>query len=231
MIEPTRCLGCGYVMLDGHNTAYQLDTELCGWCRSRGLFGKEADPKVETKMNAVISTLDPVHSTHRWRCLCCDLVKTFPEMDTSWRWSGVTYEHKCEVYGQKEYGYQAGYFDCVDIDKKPGGLGVGKDAQLDVKSPAGHPEFHRIIDEMRAMHERKAADYGSGQDPLHNVRSGGEFVNIPAWQAAVLRMNDKMVRIASFIKKGKLENEGVEDSLQDIAAYAIIALVLIREAK
>lgn len=94
---------------------------------------------------------------------------------------------------------------------------------------AGHPEFHRILDEMRALHVKKAADYGSDEDPLHNVRAGAKFVNIPAWQAAILRMSDKMVRIEKFIKKGSLQNESVEDSIQDIAAYAVIALILYRE--
>ena len=90
----------------------------------------------------------------------------------------------------------------------------------------GHPEFYRILGDMAALHAKKAADYGSDEDPLHNVRSGGEFANIPAWVAAMLRANDKMVRLRSLIRNGKLENESAEDSLLDIACYAIIAAIL-----
>jgi hypothetical protein len=38
-----------------------------------------------------------------------------------------------------------------------------------------------------------------------------------------------MHRIQSFLQNGSLANESVEDSLKDLAAYALIALVLFRE--
>lgn len=95
----------------------------------------------------------------------------------------------------------------------------------------GHPGYLKLLDEMRELHCRKAADYGTQGDPLNNVRSGAEFVNIPPWQAAMLRANDKVVRIKQFIKCGSLKNESVEDSLMDLAAYSLIALTLLRESK
>lgn len=93
---------------------------------------------------------------------------------------------------------------------------------------AGHPEFLRIIDEMRALHCRKAADYGRGADPLANCRGSADF-GVPAWVGTMIRAMDKVHRIKSFVQNGTLKNESVEDSLQDLAAYAIIALVLYRE--
>lgn len=94
----------------------------------------------------------------------------------------------------------------------------------------GDPRFHAILDEMRAMHERKSADYGQGEDPLANVRASKEF-GVPAWVGCMVRANDKVIRIKSMVKNGKLENESVEDSLIDLAAYAILSLVLYREEK
>lgn len=95
----------------------------------------------------------------------------------------------------------------------------------------GHPKFKKLLDQMWELHCKKAADYGVDEDPLQNIRAGADLVGIPHWQGAMLRANDKVVRIRQFIRKGKLENEGVEDSLQDLAAYALLALVLLREAK
>lgn len=47
----------------------------------------------------------------------------------------------------------------------------------------------------------------------------------------MIRANDKMTRVKNMAKKGYLANESVEDSLLDIAVYAIIALILYREQK
>lgn len=95
----------------------------------------------------------------------------------------------------------------------------------------GHPEFLALLDQMRELHCRKAADYGTrGDDPLANLRASEAF-GIPAWVGAVMRCNDKMRRVMSFVKNGELKNESVEDSLLDGAAYFLLALVLFRESK
>lgn len=96
------------------------------------------------------------------------------------------------------------------------------------REEAGHPEYLKLLDEMRDLHQRKAADYGNKADPFANVRAGAEF-GVPAWVGVMIRANDKMHRIKSFITNGSLKNESVEDSLKDLAAYALIALVLLRE--
>ena len=93
---------------------------------------------------------------------------------------------------------------------------------------AGHPEYLKLLDEMRELHIRKAADYGRGADPFANVRASVDF-GIPAWVGTMVRAMDKVHRIKSFVANGNLKNESVEDSLLDLAAYALIALVLFRE--
>jgi hypothetical protein len=45
----------------------------------------------------------------------------------------------------------------------------------------------------------------------------------------MVRANDKMKRLQTFAIKGSLANESVEDSLLDLAVYAIIGLQLFRE--
>ena len=92
----------------------------------------------------------------------------------------------------------------------------------------GHPEYLRILDQMRDMHVRKSADYGRGEDPLANLRGSAEF-GIPPWVGTVIRATDKVHRLKSFVANGTLKNESVEDSLLDLASYAILALILYRE--
>jgi hypothetical protein len=92
----------------------------------------------------------------------------------------------------------------------------------------GHPGFHKVLDEMRAVHDRKSADYGFGDDPLANCRASEEF-GVPAWVGVLIRLNDKVTRLKSYLANGKLANEGVEDALLDLTNYGAIALVLYRE--
>ena len=92
----------------------------------------------------------------------------------------------------------------------------------------GHPRFLELLDEIRALHLKKGADYGDGTDFLANVRVAEQW-GIPAWVGVAIRMNDKVTRLQSFAKNGVLANEGVVDNLMDLAAYALIAIVLLEE--
>lgn len=85
--------------------------------------------------------------------------------------------------------------------------------------------FHAILRELGELHDAKQADYGRGDDPFANVRASEEW-DVPAWVGAMVRANDKVRRLQSFVQNGRLVNEGVEDSLRDLAVYAVIALVL-----
>lgn len=93
---------------------------------------------------------------------------------------------------------------------------------------AGNPEFKRILDKLWELHLAKGSDYGKDTDFLSNIRSSEEF-GIPGWLGATLRANDKMSRLKTYAKTGKLTNEGVEDSFLDLASYAILALVMFRD--
>lgn len=94
----------------------------------------------------------------------------------------------------------------------------------------GDSRFKIILDEMWELHQKKATDYGLGADHLANLRASSEF-GIEPWRATLVRMNDKVTRLKTFCQNGALANEGVEDSLIDIASYATLVLLLFREAK
>lgn len=91
--------------------------------------------------------------------------------------------------------------------------------------------FYDLCDAMKEMHRRKSSDYGcpTGTDPLANIRNGARFVGIPAWKGAMVRLSDKMTRLAAYNATGRLENESLEDNLIDLASYSLLALLLHRE--
>lgn len=89
-------------------------------------------------------------------------------------------------------------------------------------------QFDGVLREMRELTARKGADYGDTEDGYRNIVGSTDW-GIEPWVSALLRANDKIRRLQEFAKKGTLENEGVEDSLIDLANYAVIALILFRE--
>jgi hypothetical protein len=94
-----------------------------------------------------------------------------------------------------------------------------------VKRHPNSARFHEILKEAGELHDKKQMDYGRGQDPFANVNASAEF-GVKPWIGAYIRLNDKITRIKSFIEKGNLVNESLEDSLRDVIVYAAIALVL-----
>lgn len=93
--------------------------------------------------------------------------------------------------------------------------------------------FYDLCDSLKEMHRRKSSDYGcpSGTDPLANIRNGAKFVGIPAWKAAMVRLSDKVTRLATYNATGRLENESLDDNLADLASYSLLALLLHREER
>jgi len=105
-----------------------------------------------------------------------------------------------------------------------------------LREPRVHPTskaFFDLCDLLKDMHAKKSRDYGcpSGEDPLANIRNGAAFVGIPAWKGAMVRLSDKVTRLAAYNATGRLENESLEDNLFDLASYSLLALLLHREER
>lgn len=88
--------------------------------------------------------------------------------------------------------------------------------------------FPDVLKELEQLHNQKAADYGSDDDPYANIRASAE-VGIEPWVSAFLRLNDKIMRVKSFIKRGNLFNESLADNLIDISVYSVIMLIMFRD--
>lgn len=99
-----------------------------------------------------------------------------------------------------------------------------------VQRPGSLP-FLELLEELRTLHMSKSQDYGSESDPLANIRQGAEFVGIEPWRGCMVRVADKVQRLKTYCRTGRLVHEGVRDTLLDLAAYSLLAIVLFDEGK
>jgi len=79
-----------------------------------------------------------------------------------------------------------------------------------------------ILEELHLVMVRKHQDYG----PFNIARAPGGAMN-----GLIVRMHDKMERLQNlfFVRKGDTPNyESLEDTLKDLANYAIIGLLVQR---
>jgi hypothetical protein len=104
------------------------------------------------------------------------------------------------------------------------------DGILHEQRPGSLP-FLELLEELRQLHLSKSQDYGSESDPLANIRQGAEFVGIEPWRACMVRVADKVQRLKTYCKTGRLVHEGVRDTLLDLSAYSLLAIVLFDEGK
>jgi len=95
----------------------------------------------------------------------------------------------------------------------------------------GSLPFLDLLEELRTLHLSKSQDYGSENDPLANIRQGAEFVGIEPWRGCMVRVADKVQRLKTYCRTGRLVHEGVRDTLLDLAAYSLLAIVLFDEGK
>lgn len=77
--------------------------------------------------------------------------------------------------------------------------------------------FCEILDELKETHAKKSHDYATDIDPHSNFMSADEW-GVEPWVGVMLRLQDKVKRLQTYAKKGKLLNEAAEDSFRDIGS-------------
>lgn len=92
----------------------------------------------------------------------------------------------------------------------------------------GSRAFRDTLEELWHLHCKKGFDYGTDADSLANIRASKAH-GVEPYRYAMLRADEKMTRYKSFLAKGSLRNEPLEETLLDLASQAILALVLLRE--
>ena len=96
----------------------------------------------------------------------------------------------------------------------------------------GHKRFYELLAEISDLHSRKNHDYAGTEDPLANFKEC-ERMGLPAYRGCFLRIQDKYMRILNFLKAGNLtvKMESVKDTLQDLAVYSLIMIILYEESQ
>lgn len=89
-----------------------------------------------------------------------------------------------------------------------------------------------ILDNMQAVYEAKDSDYSATGLPMGNLRKC-EDAGIEAWRGCLVRIGDKMSRLENFLKEKEylVISEKAEDTVIDLANYAILMICLIEEIK
>lgn len=137
-----------------------------------------------------------------------------------------------EFPGQQAHEHAAEEFD-VEVNR---GIYVqqqqdGKRRAIIELGPDVRPQSFDYLARILGMwdlHLKKATGYsGHSPDVWANFRTD-EALGIPDDMGVYIRMNDKFNRLKSLVQNPERDqvNEPIEDLLQDIAAYAIIALCL-----
>lgn len=100
----------------------------------------------------------------------------------------------------------------------------------------GHPKYLQILDQMRELHIKKDQDYAGDAKPFDNFRSSSE-IGIKPSTGAFIRLQDKFKRIQNLLMRenrgvgAAVADESIEDTLLDLASYALIVLTLRGEEK
>ena len=92
--------------------------------------------------------------------------------------------------------------------------------------------YIQILEEMKDLHIKKNAGYSvkDNPDPWSNFRDAENFGVSPV-QGCLVRMSDKYRRVINLMKDTENEQvgESIMETLEDLAAYALIAKCLIEE--
>lgn len=103
-----------------------------------------------------------------------------------------------------------------------------KAAVATTKITFANDPFDSVLKQMSELHSRKAQHYGSETDPYANVHASSEL-GIEPWRGVLNRINEKMIRLKSYIRRGETASPGVMEEIKDIQVYAVIAQILYEE--
>ena len=77
-------------------------------------------------------------------------------------------------------------------------------------------KFRTIVNEMADLYEKKNSNYGDSFGKLYN-----ELGPI----AGLVPLHNKLDRLTNLIKGGRNDFESIEDTIRDLACYAVMLLI------
>lgn len=102
---------------------------------------------------------------------------------------------------------------------------------------SGHPDFYKILDELKELHDRKNSQYANSEDPLGNFRRASKLVEKllnptienKSLAYRLILMSKQIDGVFDMIGESKKNTvDEIEDKLMDIAVYSIIGIILER---
>lgn len=94
-----------------------------------------------------------------------------------------------------------------------------------------NPAFDGLLKRMGAIHDAKRKDYASNDNPLGNFDAAG-ILGISPQLGILVRMTDKFTRACNLVRRrGEcyVQDESLEDTLLDLANYALLAILAGRQ--
>jgi len=135
------------------------------------------------------------------------------------------YWYECTEAGETTTRYVF-YKDCQEVLSS-------KESDTMSNVPGGDPAYLQLLEDMRQLHIKKNAGYsGDSVDRWANFRLAETF-GVSTFLGVMVRMSDKWIRITNLIKNPSFDQvgESIDDTLFDLAAYALIAICIRREKK
>lgn len=89
--------------------------------------------------------------------------------------------------------------------------------------------LEQLYKENLEIARKKNADYASDQDPFANFNLAPLLAGISVERGILVRMSDKQARVSNLLDKpAQVADESIEDSLADLANYALILIARLR---
>jgi hypothetical protein len=112
-----------------------------------------------------------------------------------------------------------------------------KEGKSVAQNKCGHPLFYQIVEEITALHDAKNRQYATQDDPLGNFRRTGQIIRKmlkpglnPTLASCLAFMSKQVDGVYEIFGEDKRDTvDSLDDKLLDIAVYAIIGLILVRE--
>ena len=91
----------------------------------------------------------------------------------------------------------------------------------------GHPEYLKLLEELRALHKTKSGGYGTDKDPMANYTAISDLTGQPRYVYPVHRSIEKLARALSLIAQGRVGE--LEEEFLDTASSLLCAAAMLRE--
>lgn len=85
-----------------------------------------------------------------------------------------------------------------------------------------NPRFDALLDQMKATHESKNADYAADDNPYSNFELAATIAGCSVATVFRVLMGVKQARLNELLKGKTPNNESIEDTKLDLAVYAAL---------